>query len=279
MAKGRIKILSVGADRLTQKQALEKIGLFLSSEKGHHVVTLNSEMAVQAEKDAELREAVNSADLVVADGMGILQAASFIQARSGRFWTDAGLLFCTWLTATFFPQKVRDALPEKISGIDLLSAICASPFMEGRSVYLLGAEEGIAEQAGKALEKAHPLLWIAGAEAGLISSISSEDNAQLLQRINAASPDVLFVALGVPKQEKWIRANLERMPSVRIAMGVGGAFDVIAGKLPRAPRWMQERGLEWLWRLGLQPRRLPRIFNATLRFSWLIFRRKADKME
>jgi len=250
----------------------------LVSGRGHHIVTLNSEMAVLAENDKCFREVVEKADLVVADGMGVVQAASYLDGRSGNVLTDSLRIAKTFLCATFAPRIIHNVLPEKISGIDLVYAICASGSMEGRSVYLLGAEDGVAERAGGILGREHPLIRVVGADPGFFGDISPEDNAKLLEKINAVSPDVLMVALGAPRQEKWISTNLDNMPSVRTAIGVGGAFDVISGKLPRAPRIMQARGLEWLWRLLLQPRRIGRIYNATAKFSWLIFRSKEDSI-
>lgn len=276
--KDRIKILNLSVDRLTKKEALERIGLFLDSGRGHHIVTLNSEMAVRAEKDKCFREIVEKADMVTADGMGIIQAVSYLNRRSGNLLTDFSRLIQTFLQATLNPQKIHDILPERISGIDLVHAMCSSASMEGRSIYLLGAGEGVAERAGSVLGREYPLVRIVGAEPGFFGDISPEDNAKLLERVNAASPEVLMVALGVPRQEKWISTNLDNLPSVRVAIGVGGAFDVISGRLPRAPRIMQARGFEWLWRMLLQPHRVGRIYDAAVKFSWLIFRSKEDNI-
>lgn len=278
MPQKRIKILSVGADRITSEEALERIGLFLRSGAGHRIVTLNSEMAVCAEQDQDFRRIVNSSDLVVADGMGILQAASYLARRKGYAPLDLLLLAQTWLLATLMPGRVSRVLPEKISGIDLIYLMLADHHMEGKRVYLLGGGSGIAAEAGRRLQSDYPLVRIVGAEEGFFGHMAPEENMRLLRRIDSTRPDVILVALGAPKQEKWIAANLERLPSVRLAMGVGGSFDVIAGKIRRAPVFMQTRGLEWLWRLSIQPWRLKRIWNASLRFSWLIFTHKEDKI-
>ncbi len=278
MQKGRVKITQVAVDAVTQKEALEEIRLFLSSLEGHQVVTLNSEMIVRAERDEEFRRIVEAADLGVADGMGVLAAASYLRKKKGGFFYNLAQLLLMPFRELFAPDTITDALPEKISGIDLIHAICDSDFMAGKRLYLLGAGEGIAKRAGEILRERYPNILIAGAEEGTRKGFSEEENRLAIERINAALPDVLFVALGSPKQEKWIHENLPRLGSVRVAMGVGGSFDVISGKVSRAPKIFQRRGMEWLWRLIHEPRRLKRIYNASFRLAWLIFRDKEDKI-
>ena len=279
MRNGRTKILCMSVDVVTQKEALENIKLFLSSPDGHYIVTLNSEMVVKSEEDGDFRNIVNSADLCVADGMGILCATSFLKRKRGQFIPDLFNLFLTAFYFVIFPSKVTDVLPEKISGIDLVYAICGSDFVKGKKIYLLGAEEGIAKKAGEILKQKYPEIEIVGAEMGIDKNFSEEDNGRLIERINAKSPAIIFVALGSPKQEKWIYENLKRMSSVPLAMGVGGSFDVISGKIRRAPKIFQAHNLEWLWRLLQEPKRIRRIYNATFKMAWLIFRDKKDKME
>lgn len=265
-------------DAITQKEALENIRLFLSSSAGHRIVTLNSEMIVACEEDAQFRDVATTADLVVADGMGVLHAASFLRRKRHKILPDFASLFLTIFYAICFPKKITDALPEKISGIDLMCAICGSDFAKGKKIYLLGAEEGIARRAGNALKNKYPHIEIAGAEAGIWNDFSARDNVELIARINVKSPDIIFVALGAPRQEKWIAENVPELPSVRVAMGVGGSLDVIAGKIRRAPKILQVHGLEWLWRLLQEPKRIKRIYNATFKLSWLIFRDKKGNM-
>lgn len=274
MSEGRIKILRAEVDAFKREEVLELVRSFLDSAKNHHIVTLNSEMIVRCEKDANFKAVISRADLVVADGAGVLRAAEFLKKKQRRFLPDLAHLFLITFYSIVLPEKARGVLPEKISGIDLVYEICGSDFACGKRIYLLGGGEGIAQKTEKVLKSKFPNIDIAGAEAGFFNDPGPEENAKILERINLAHPDILFVALGAPKQEKWIRRNLEKMPSVRVAMGVGGSFDVICGKIRRAPRFWQSHGLEWLWRLLMQPRRLGRICNATLRLSWLIFRDK-----
>jgi len=278
MERKRIKILGSPVDRIDQKEALENIRLFLSAEKGRHVVTLNPEMIVRARSDRDFSGIINGADLVVADGMGVLRAASYLARRTGDPFVDVRHLLAVAIGGTLFPQRIKDVLPEKVSGVDLIRMICESDFAVGKKIYLLGAGEGIAEKAGAVLKGRYPDVGIVGAEEGFRGEIGPEENGAILDRINSKSPDMIFVALGAPKQEKWIHENLEKMPSVRLAMGVGGSFDAISGKTRRAPEVFQVHGMEWLWRFALQPRRAGRIYNAALKFSWLIFRDKEDKI-
>jgi N-acetylglucosaminyldiphosphoundecaprenol N-acetyl-beta-D-mannosaminyltransferase len=276
MKKERIKILKVEVDKVTSEEALENIRFFLFSDKGHCIVTLNSEMIVRANRDEEFRKIINSADLVVADGMGFLRAASFLKKKSGKFLPDLKNLFLTGLYSFLYPGKIEDVLPEKISGIDLIYEICESDFIKTKKIYLIGAEEGIAEKTKEVLEKKYPQIGIVGAEEGISKESTAEENEKLIERINAKNPDILFVAFGAPKQEKWISENIQKLPSVRVAMGVGGSFDFISGKIPRAPKILRTHGLEWLWRLILQPQRIKRIYNATFKLIWLIFWSKDD---
>jgi len=275
----KIKILETVTDKTTSKEALENIKIFLSSSENHYIVTLNPEMVVRAQKDSAFRKIINDANMVVADGMGILIAANFLDEKKGKLLPDLFNLFLTVFDAVFFPKKNEGVLPERISGIDLIYKICGSDFAEDRKIYLVGAEEGIAERTGEILKKKFPKIQIVGAEEGIRKNSTEEENAKLVERINAKKPEIIFVAFGAPKQEKWICENLKKMPSVKVAMGVGGSFDFISGKTRRAPQFMQERGWEWLWRLLQEPKRIKRIYTATWKLTWLIFWDKKGRMK
>ena len=137
-------------------------------------------------------------------------------------------------------------------------------------IFLLGAEEGVTEKVKSILEKRHPDIKIVGTFAG---SPDTKDDKQITNLINKIAPNVLFIAYGAPAQELWINRNLKRLPSVKLAMGIGGAFDFISGKQKRAPHLMQKLGLEWLYRLFKQPSRIKRIYNATIRFPYEVFKK------
>lgn len=232
----RISILGIPVDALTREQAVQRIVGWLGMDTQRHVATPNPEMLVAATRNAALADALKATDLNIPDGVGLLWAA----------------------------KRAGTPLPQRVTGVDVMTDVCATS--EG-PVFLLGAWGDTAERAAVALKKRNPRLRIAGTYAG---SPASTEEQQIVDRINASGAKAVFVAYGVPSQELWIRRNLARMPGVRIAMGVGGAFDFLAGNRKRAPRWLQRIALEWLWRLMQEPSRLRRIFTATVVFPQLV---------
>ncbi|MFA5413727.1 MAG: WecB/TagA/CpsF family glycosyltransferase [Patescibacteria group bacterium] len=237
----KVNILGVKIDNFTRQDALKKIEDFFSDNLQHYIVTPNPEMVVAAEKDKEFLEILNKADLAVPDGFGLVLASRYL----------------------------RRPILERIPGVDLMLDICKIAEQKNYSVFLVGAKEGLAkpEEVTEALAKKFPRLKISG---DILAREETEEN--LIKKINLKKPEILFVALGAGRQEKFIANNLTKIPSVKIAMGVGGAFDFIAGKIKRAPSWMRKVGLEWLWRLFMQPWRLKRILTATIKFSWKIIK-------
>jgi N-acetylglucosaminyldiphosphoundecaprenol N-acetyl-beta-D-mannosaminyltransferase len=151
-----------------------------------------------------------------------------------------------------------------VSGIDLVERICARASEKSYSVYLLGAMPGVAEEAARVLASRCAGLKIAGTQHGYFSEA---EEPEVVRRIAEAKPDIIFVALGAPRQEKWIRRHMAEIQAP-VAIGVGGSFDVLAGRVPRAPQWMQRAGLEWLYRLLREPTRLPRMW-ALPRLMWM----------
>jgi N-acetylglucosaminyldiphosphoundecaprenol N-acetyl-beta-D-mannosaminyltransferase len=243
----KINILSVLIDNLPKKEVLAKIEQFLVDGQQHFIVTPNPEMVVAAQKDKKFLEIINRADLAVPDGVGLIFASRYL----------------------------KRPLPQRITGVDLMTDICRLAEQKNCSVFLLGAKFSETEKRGltnpeetaAALRKKFPQLKISS------DVLAPEESSErLIKKINLEKPEILFVALGAGRQEKLIAENLIKMSSVKIAMGVGGAFDFIAGKIKRAPRWMRETGLEWLWRLFAQPWRWRRIFTATIKFSWEIIK-------
>ena len=218
------EILGVKISVVDTAAALEAIEEFISSGRPHQIVTADSSAVVLARKDSELREIINSASLVTPDSIGILWAAR----RFGR------------------------PLPERVSGVDLAELLCERAVGLGHRVFLLGAAPGIAEKAAEKLKQRHPGLVIAGTHHGYFKQSESE---AVIDKVRAARPDLLFVAMGIPLQEKWISRHLEAL-GVPVAMGVGGTLDVLAGKAKRAPKWIQRMGLEWFYRLASNPRKI-----------------------
>jgi N-acetylglucosaminyldiphosphoundecaprenol N-acetyl-beta-D-mannosaminyltransferase len=176
-----------------------------------------------------------------------------------RILNQADLAMPDGIGLIFASRLLGQPLKERVIGVDLMEKICQRAAQKKWSVFLLGGQEGVAEKAAENLRKRYQGLKI---EFGN-SSPSFEQQ-----------PIILFVALGAPKQEKWIVQNLEKIPSVKLAIGVGGAFDFISGRVRRAPKLFRLLGLEWFWRLLRQPWRVSRIFNALVRFPWLVLKSK-----
>lgn len=235
--------LGVRIDNLSKKEALVRATSFLSGTKSHTIFTPNPEMLVAAQSNAYLKDVLNKSDLNICDGTGL----------------------------KFF-SKVK----EKIPGIEFLYHICELAEKEGRSTYLLGsASANTIKLAKEELLEKFPNLIIAGINPGPKLEIdkkllyNTEENDLVIDDIIMTAPDILFVGFGHEKQELWIHEHLPNLPSVKIAMGVGGSFDIISGKLKRAPKMVSKFGFEWLWRLVLQPSRIKRIFTATIIFPYL----------
>jgi N-acetylglucosaminyldiphosphoundecaprenol N-acetyl-beta-D-mannosaminyltransferase len=239
----RLKILDIPVDALTYDQWLDLIAQWVNdkqpNQRPHHVCTVNPEFMVTAQRDVNFRNILRRCDLCIPDGIGLLYAA----------------------------RMLGGSLPQRVTGSDGLPIIAERAAREGWRLYLLGAAEGIAEKTAAILSEQYPGLQIAGVYSG---SPAPEEEDAIVERINASQADLLFVAYGAPEQDKWIARNLPRL-QVKMAMGVGGAFDFIAGVLPRAPIWLRRAGLEWLYRLYLQPSRIRRQLRLPL-FVLLVLR-------
>lgn len=219
-------IFGIKIDNLTKREAIEYVKNFLSKEAFHYIVTLNPEGVVIAQGDRSFREVVNQADLVVADGSWLIKASRFLNKR----------------------------LKERIAGIDLLVDILKFCSEDHIGVYLLGAKEDVIYKAKEKLEAMFPGISIVGFHSGYFDYKGEND---IIEEIKRLKPGFLVVGLGMPKQEIWISEHRD-LP-VRLAIGVGGSFDVLSGSIPRAPRWMQSIGMEWLYRVIQDPKRLKRL--------------------
>ncbi len=229
------------------------------------LTTPNPEIILAAQKNSEFKKILNSAALATADGVGILWAAHFLHSKKRNFPALVGSLFAI----SFSPQKIRDPIPARITGTDLFPRILELAARRRKKVFLLGAAPGVAAKLKTKFESAISGLEISGTFAG---SPGFENEKMLRETIDASGAEILFVAFGAPRQEIWIARNLPKFKTVRLAAGIGGAFDFHAGGISRAPRIFRRLGLEWSWRLFRQPTRLPRIWNATFRFVRLIWR-------
>ena len=239
-------ILGVNVHAVTNAQTLTLIEQFIANGQPRQLCTVNPEFVVAAQRDAEFRAIINKAALALPDGIGLLKAARFLG---------------------------RGPLPERVAGSDLVVKMAELSHQKGYRIYFLGAWEGVAEQAVENLRARYPNLQVAGVYAG---SPGLEENEAIVRRILPAKPDILLVAYGAPKQDKWIARNLERL-QIPVCIGVGGSFDFLAGTAKRSPMSIQRLGLEWLHRLLTQPWRWRRIWNAVGVFSWLVLREKINR--
>lgn len=237
----KIEILGIRISTLNREEALSKIKEFLSSRKKHFIVTPNPEIILAARNDEELFYILNSADLAISDGIG--------------------LKFASWLSGKNLPR---------ITGADLLKKILKLASEEGKRVGILNWKNGFSSRRDivLALSKKYPGLKFE------VENIPREIKVGLSEEFLESRPEILFVALGAPWQEKFIFHNLKKIPGLKLAIGIGGALDFITGKKKRAPKILRILGLEWLWRLLHQPNRSTRIFNAVIVFPFRLLRSK-----
>lgn len=219
-----LEILGVKVHRLSMHEALARLDALLDENKFHQVVTLGTEMIMHAQEDAEYRELVAQADLVVPDSAGVVWASR----RTG------------------YP------LAERVPGVEMIPRLAELPSGRKPRVFLLGAAPGVADEAARVLRERHGLN-VVGSYHGYF-----QDDTEAIEAVRAARPEILLAALGFPRQEKWMRQHAPEL-GVRAGIGVGGSFDVFAGKVQRAPAWMCNMGLEWLYRLLKQPARCMRM--------------------
>ena len=237
-----VSILGVKLDQLSLPQALNKATRFVNSQKFNLIVTPNPEFLLEARQNQAFAGILNSADLSLPDGTGLVYAAKYLSL-----------------------PKIN-----RICGTDFVWELARHASENNWSIYLLGGDRGVAKKAAALLAKKYPRLKIAGAISGYDKQGQMKQDRELVHLINKVSPDILLVALGAPKQEEWLIRNKNGLNSVKIGMGVGGAFDYIAGIVSRAPRFMRKLGLEWLFRLIVQPLRIKRIYNAVVKFPVLV---------
>lgn len=223
----RIDVLGVSFDDLTMDEAVEIALGFMQERRACYACTPNPEIVMAAKGDAALRAALSGAELVLADGVGITKAAAMLGT----------------------PLKSR------VPGIDFASNVISRLDQRGGSVYLLGAKPLVAETAAEKLTQTYAGIVIAGTNDGYFT-----DDAPVIEKINAASPDFLMVCLGSPKQELWMSANAGRL-SCGLMAGLGGSLDVLAGNVQRAPETWRRLGLEWLYRVIKEPKRLGRVMK------------------
>ncbi len=232
-----VSLFGVRVHAVSMDEAIQHILRFVRENNPRQVVTADSSMVVMAQRDDHLRDIINRADLVTPDSIGILWAC----------------------------RRRGFVMPERVSGVDIVVRLAQISAQTGLRLYFLGAQPGVAEQAAQRLQARYPGVCIAGCQHGYFPP---ESESEIVRRICEAQPDVLCVAMGIPKQEKWIDRYRDVL-RVPVSIGVGGTFDVLSGRVRRAPLWMQRTGMEWLWRVGHNPRKISKVMLLP-RFVWMV---------
>ena len=237
-------ILNTPVHAVTMADTLTLVRRFMVEPRLHQICTTNPEFVMAAQTDVDFRRVLHEADLCIPDGIGLVLASRWLAQR----------------------QVGERPLPERIPGSELVYHLAELAAQEGWRLFLLGAAPGVAERAAAIFQTKYPDLVIAGTYAG---SPDLAENEAIVRRINDSHAEVLFVAYGAPRQDKWIAHNRGALPTVRLAIGVGGSLDFVTGKAARAPRWVQNLGLEWLHRLVKEPWRWRRML-ALPRFAMAV---------
>jgi len=232
-------ILGVQVNTENYDELIPKVFRNIEDKKKSLVVAINPEKLMKAKEDPELKALLNRAEFQIPDGIGVIIAS----------------------------KLKKGSISSRITGIDMMDRVVREAARTGRAVFLYGAKPGVADKAAQQLKQTYPDLIVVGTQDGYES-----DSSKVLDTINKAQPDILFVAMGSPKQEQWIeqhRYNLYPM----LYQGVGGSFDVLAGNVKRAPAAFQKLGAEWLYRLLKEPSRLKRQMNLP-KFLFEVFKQK-----
>jgi N-acetylglucosaminyldiphosphoundecaprenol N-acetyl-beta-D-mannosaminyltransferase len=269
----KINVAGLKVDAIPKRELIDILRLRISRGQKTFITTLYSEFLYAAIEDRGVLDMLNQADIAVADGIGIIWAAKYLSVplTAKNYWLK--ILQAVWqakysLAAIVFrPQWIKSIIPHKIVGADLIWDLTKFAADHNLSVYLLGGFGDTPEIVSKKFRAQYPNI--------LISGFSSKDpgDPTVIEDIKKASPDLLFVAYGPVRQEAWIARNLPNLP-VKMAIGLGGTFDYIAGKQPNPPRFLRYSGLEWAFRLITQPSRIKRIFRATFGLAWLLIKFK-----
>jgi N-acetylglucosaminyldiphosphoundecaprenol N-acetyl-beta-D-mannosaminyltransferase len=237
----RVSILGAPVDRVTMDETLAILEGFVKDRRPHLVVTADASGIAQAQTDPKHLALIQHADLVTPDSVGVMWAA----------------------------KRAGEPIPERVSGVDILDRVCALSADKGYRIYFLGAAPGVAELAAEKLRLKHVGCNIVGARHGYFPPESDEIVAQ---EVAAFKPDFLFVAMGIPRQEKFIKATMDIIKAP-VSVGVGGSFDVFSGKAKRAPKLFQTLHMEWFWRLILNPKKIAKV-KSLPKFVWMVLREK-----
>ncbi len=224
-----VNIAGINIDDITMEQAVKKIYYFISSNENHSIYTPNAEIMMDGISDSKMCKVLNDADMLVADGAGVVLASKILG------------------------KPVR----QKVSGVDLAKNLLAASSKKPIKFFLFGGKPGIAEKAQANIVCDYPSAEVVGTRNGYFTD---EDTEKIIDEINNSGAEVLFVCLGAPKQELWIHENKDKL-HVKASLGVGGTLDVLAGNVKLAPDFFRNHGLEWLYRLYKEPRRSKRMLK------------------
>ncbi len=240
------EIFRIPVNALTYQDAVDWVAERVAAGKSSWILAINPEKIMKALADEKLRRLLLQADLFIPDGIGILWAG----------------------------KVLGKPFPQRVTGVDILVLLVKEAATRGWKIFLLGAPPGISQEVARGWELKYPGLQVVGHHHGYFKE---EEEAQVVSKISAAAPDLLFVAMGSPRQEQFI-VNNRAVLGAPVCMGVGGSFDVLSGRKKRAPVWMQRIGLEWSYRLLLEPRRILRM-SALPKFVILVIRRKLGMLK
>lgn len=227
--KKKIDVLGIGVNNYTMEEALGQLGFFLTENRTHVVYTPNAEIIMKAQRERELLDIINEADMVVADGAGVVLGSRIL----------------------------GESLPERIAGFDLVKNSFDLGSSKKIKYFFFGGKPGIAEEASSKVLRDYPNVDIVGWRDGYFCT---QDEENIINEINDSGADILLVALGAPKQEKWIHKHKNNIKA-KVCIGVGGSFDILSGRLHRAPEFFRNNGLEWLYRLYKEPWRIKRMMD------------------
>ncbi len=217
-------VLGIQVNTENYDELIEQIFQRIERKEKSLIVAINPEKIMKAKEDPALKKLLNEAEFQIPDGIGVILASKI--------------------------QKGQ--ISERVTGVDLMMRLCEEAATKQKSIFLYGGKPGVAASAAEKLKELYPGIQIAGIQHGY-----ETDNEKVIAKINEAKPDILFVAMGSPKQENWINANRDQLYPT-IYQGVGGSFDVLAGNVKRAPKAFQKVGLEWFYRLMMEPKRIKR---------------------
>jgi len=236
-----MRILGIEYHNINVEEALKNISVLLRGQKKVMIFFLNADCLYKAQNDQEYECILNSADLLLSDGIGLRLA--------------------TWL----FGGKMKD----NCNGTDFSPKLMECVAQEGYKVFFLGSKEGVAEKAAENVRKKIANIKIVGTHHGFFNN-----DEEVIEKINSAGTDILFVAMGVPVQEKWIARNKEKL-NPKLCLGVGALFDYLSGNIARAPKFMQVIHLEWLWRIFIEPKRMfKRYIIDGAELFWIVLKQK-----